>query len=92
LPPWQVEPALQPLPQVPQFRSSVSTLVHAPLQSVSPAGHVVVQTPLAQAWPAAQTVPQAPQLALSVPVFVHACPQSVSPAEHVATQSPFEQA
>jgi hypothetical protein len=62
------------------------------LHSVSPAGHVVVQTPLAHACPAAHTLPHPPQFALSVLVFAHAWPQSVSPAEQVATQSPFEQA
>jgi hypothetical protein len=40
-------------------------------QRLSPAPHVVAQTPLAQNWPDGQALPQVPQLLLSVVVFTH---------------------
>ena len=68
----QTLPALlsHAVPQVPQLRLSVCVVLHTPLQSVWPLGHL--QSPAWQVFPFEQTVPQLPQLLLSVALFTHA--------------------
>jgi len=69
-------------PHAPQFRSSASTSVHAPPQSVSPTPHDAAHVPREQTSPASQTWPQAPQLVGSFASTTHTPPQSVPPTGH----------
>jgi hypothetical protein len=67
MPPLQVSPLAQVLPQPPQFFGSVCSSSHRPLQRTNPAWHMSTQfPPLQVAVPfgsaVMQTFPQAPQL------------------------------
>ena len=66
MPAAQTWPALQALPQAPQFLLSVCRLAQVPLQSVSPLWQERAHVPAAQTWPALQALPQAPQFLPSV--------------------------
>ena len=88
----QTCPAVQLVPQPPQFWTSVAVLMHAPLQhawvrgqhdppgqTAWPLGHW--QLPLVQLLPPMQTFPQAPQF-WSVPRGVQTPPQTAWPLGH----------
>ena len=76
----QVTPALQLVPQLPQFWSLVVRLAQTPSQSVVPAAHP--QAPLVQVRLAAQACPQKPQLAWSAWRFTQLLPHLARPATH----------
>jgi hypothetical protein len=59
-PPPQVSPAVQALPQPPQFCGSVCSSTQLVPQIVLGAGQVM-QLPLTQLWAITQATPQAPQ-------------------------------
>jgi hypothetical protein len=61
--------------------------MHAPLQSVDPAGHT--QAPAEQLWPGTQAKPHCPQLPGSFIRFTQKVPHVV--CAQVALQAPFEQ-
>ena len=79
VPPVQVWPAAQALPQAPQFMALVSTSMQVPAQRAWPVGQgiSIVHVPPAQVCVPVHGVPQAPQLALSVIVSTHVLPHSV---------------
>jgi hypothetical protein len=72
----QVVPPVQASPHAPQFEGLRVTSTQLPAHNVDPAGHVTLQTPLAQTWPAAHAVPQAPQCRGSVAVATQTPPHS----------------
>src|SRR5262249_6296112 len=59
-PPMQNCPALQTVPQSPQWLGSVRGSMHASVHTMSGAAHVAAQRPLAQTWPDAQVAPALP--------------------------------
>ena len=63
MPPVQVCPAAQALPQAPQLSRSVAVVTHAPAQAVWPDGHCIeaMHMPPVQVLPAGQVLPQVPQ-------------------------------
>jgi hypothetical protein len=65
---WQMSPAAQALPQVPQFEGLLLVSVHVPLQRICPG--LQPQTPFWQDTPGEQTLPHPPQLFRSVLGFV----------------------
>ncbi len=69
LPAVQTSPALQRLPQAPQFWGSDWVLAQALAQVLSPVGHFKTHAPATQAIPTAHSLPQVPQLLLSVAVL-----------------------
>jgi hypothetical protein len=71
----QLCPAVQAVPQAPQFMASVCVFTHAVPQSIWPAAQA--QRPAVQVCPVRQTVPHAPQLLLSVCVLMQALPHAV---------------
>jgi hypothetical protein len=80
---WQLpelHALLHCLPQLPQFPGSDWVLVHAPLQSLCPAGQT--QLPPAQPAPAAHVAPQSPQFPGSFWVLVHTPLQALCPLGH----------
>jgi hypothetical protein len=81
VPPEQLAPLAQTLPQLPQLSGSMSVFVQPEGQEVSPAMQVLGGTQVAptQLSPLGQTDPQPPQLSGSVCVSVQLPPQLVSP-------------
>jgi hypothetical protein len=70
------------VPQAPQLLESDERLTQAPLQSVNPVAHWVVQTPLLHTWLTAHAVPHEPQFDGSLCVEVHVPLQEISPCGH----------
>lgn len=95
-PPWHL------LPQEPQFVGSLVMLAQLlPLQTISPAAHELLQTPLEHTRPPVQALPQVPQFApsalgftqlplqfVSIPEHTHAPPEQLWPWPHVLLQPP----
>jgi hypothetical protein len=79
-PPMQTVPPVQAMPHPPQLFGSVFVSTQAPVQSVVPAGHMVVQV-IAQTCIEVHIVPQPPQFCGSVFVSTQTPPQSVPTAQ-----------
>jgi hypothetical protein len=92
VPPEQVWNPLQTLLQAPQFRGSVLTLVHLPLQYSNPVGQE--QLPAEHFVPPEHRTPQPPQLSSSLFVLTQAPPQEVlsPPPQPEVVQFPALQA
>lgn len=70
-PPRHSRPAVQVMPQPPQFSSSVFVSTQPPAHAVRPIAQVIWQVPFEQTDIALQVVPQAPQLAGSLLRLTH---------------------
>jgi hypothetical protein len=85
----QTWPAVQAVPQPPQWVGSVCVSTQRPEQSVSLP--LQPHVPVLQVSPTAQVFPQPPQFSGSVFVSTHCAPQLVVPARQLAAQMPLEQ-
>ena len=82
VPPEQVEPGAQVLPQAPQFSGSVSTSTHEPAQLVSGLGHSLAHLDARHTEVPEHALPQPPQFEGSEVTSTHAAPHRVRPDSH----------